>query len=69
MYRLVSTHVAFVLFLSGLATAREQNDERSAPFRVVSESAFTGKQVIQYENAKANPELPKGTFELLGAGK
>ena len=39
------------------------------PFRVVSESAFTGKQVVQYENAKANPELPKGTFELLGAGK
>ena len=33
MYRLVSTHVAFLLFLSGLATARGQNDDRSAPFQ------------------------------------
>jgi hypothetical protein len=32
------------------------------PFRVVSESAFTGKQLVQYEIAKVNPELPKGTF-------
>jgi hypothetical protein len=34
------------------------------PFRVVSQKPYLGLEVVQYEDAKANPELPEGNFHL-----
>jgi hypothetical protein len=39
------------------------------PFRVVSQKPFFGEEVIQYEDAKANPELPEGSFNIPVSGR
>jgi len=39
------------------------------PFRYINDSALTGHQVVQLTEAKANPEVPAGTFSSGKPGK
>jgi hypothetical protein len=76
--RYVSKKTGLLLKEDGWVTAKGQGtvsltvrfadyrevDGVKIPFRLSSESRLTGKQIIQYAEARANPEIRKGTFAL-----